>query len=278
MGPAEFPELLRELPDAPTSLYVRGTLPIPDLVPLAVVGSRRMSGYGRKVCEKLVTELRGYPVSIISGLAIGLDSVAHEAALAVGLHTVAVMPSGLDDHVLYPARHRPLAQAILKSGGALVSEYAPTAAPARWTFLARNRIMAGLSKATLLIEAAERSGTLVTARLALDYNREVLVVPHPLGSETGAGGNALLRAGATLVRSGEDILEALGITVEEVPAQVTLDLSEDERLVYDALSETRERGELTLVVQLPQQRINVALSMLLIKGLVHETLGKIARV
>lgn len=275
---ADFPERLREIPDAPRSLYVRGEMPHPDLVPLVVVGSRRMSAYGKRVCEDIVGSLTGYPIAIISGLAIGLDSVAHEAALSAGLHTVAVMPSGLDDSALYPARHKPLAHAILRAGGALISEYEPTEHPARWTFLARNRIMAGLARATLLIEAAERSGTLVTARLALDYNREVLVVPHSLGSETGAGCNALIRQGATLVRSGADVLEALGIRSKEAPLPLRLDLSEDEQEVYDALRENCERGELHSRCALPQQRINVALSMLLIKGAVREELGKIMRV
>lgn len=278
MGFDDFPPLLREVPDAPARLYLRGALPEEEYVPLAVVGSRRMSAYGKRMCERLVMELRGYPVAIISGLAIGLDSVAHETALAAGLPTVAVMPSGLADAVLYPARNQPLARRILAAGGALLSEYGPAERPARWTFLARNRIMAGLAKAALLIEASEKSGTLVTARLALDYNREVLAVPHPLESETGAGGNALIRSGATLVRSGADILEALGIRVEEASPQLRLDLSEDEERVYHALSEARERGELAQLCAMPQQRLNVALSLLLIKGAVRETLGKIARV
>lgn len=277
MGLDDFPLLLREVPDAPKHLYVRGKLPGEEYAPLAVVGSRRMSAYGKHACEKLIMELRGYPVAIISGLAIGLDSVAHEAALSAGLPTVAVMPSGLDDGVLYPARHRPLARRILAEGGALISEYGPREQPARWTFLARNRIMAGLARAALILEASEKSGSLVTARLALEYNRDVLAVPHPLGSETGAGGNALIRQGAALIRSGADILEALGIRIEEASPQMRLDLNEDEQKVYDALSEARERGELSHLCALPQQRLNVALSLLLIKGAVRETLGKIAR-
>lgn len=277
MGFDEFPPLLREIPDAPRHLYIRGEFPSEAHVPLAVVGSRKYSTYGKRMCEQLVASLAGYPVAIISGLALGLDSIAHEAALKAGLPTVAVMPSGLDDTALYPASHRPLARRILEKGGALISEYEPEARPARWTFLARNRIMAGLSRTTLLIEAAEKSGTLVTARLALDYNREVLAVPHPVGSETGAGTNTFIRLGATLVRSGADILEALDIRMEEASPQMRLDLSDDEREVYEALYEPCERGELSGRCALPQQRVNVALSMLLIKGAVREELGKVLR-
>lgn len=278
MGFDDFPPALREIPDAPKRLYIRGNWPSSDYALLAVVGSRRYSAYGKHICERLIGELASYKVAIVSGLALGIDSIAHEAALASRLPTIAVLPSGLSDKSIYPAQHQPLAQKILSAGGALVSEYEPEARPALYTFPARNRIMAGVSQATLLIEAAERSGTLITARLALDYNREVLAVPHPLQSETGAGGNLYIRLGATLVRSGTDILEALGIAANLIEKPIAPDLVGDEKEVYDALSESCDRGELSLRCGMSQQRINVALSLLLIKGIVRETLGKIARV
>lgn len=275
--PGDFPSLLREIPDTPTTLYVRGTLPKESFVPLAVIGSRRMSAYGKRVCEQLVEGLSGYPVAIISGLALGLDSVAHESALKVGLPTVAVLPSGLGESVLYPASHRPLAQKILQSGGALVSEYEENAKPKEWSFAARNRIVAGLSRAVLVIEAAERSGTSITTRLALDYNRDVLAVPHPIGSESGAGTNALIRGGATLVRSSHDVLEALGFSIDDKGRDAPQDLSPDELLVYEALAHPCERGDLAERCGVPAQRVNVALSMLIIKDMVREEMGKIVR-
>ena len=277
LRPDAFPQPLREIPDAPTTLYIRGRLPNQTFVPLTVIGSRRHSMYGKRVCEKLIAELRGCPIAIISGLALGLDSIAHEAALSNELPTVAVMPSGLSDTAIYPAAHRTLAQKILDAGGALISEYEEDARPTRWSFSERNRIAAGWSLATLVIEAPEKSGALITARLALEYNREVLAVPHPLGSETGAGTNTLLRRGATLIRHGEDILEALHLTKNETAPLALADLSPDEKIVFDELKEGVERGNLSARTGLPAQRINVAVSMLAIKGIVKEELGKIVR-
>lgn len=276
---SELPPRLREIPDCPKSLYIEGILPDKETIYLAVVGSRKMSAYGRRVCEQLVSGLRGAPIAIVSGLALGIDSVAHEAALAAGIPTIAVLPSGLAPSVLYPAAHRNLARRIVERGGALVSEYAPEEKPRHWTFLARNRIVAGLSFATLVIEAPERSGALVTARLALEYNREVLAVPHPIESETGAGTNALIRRGATLIRSSLDILDSLNL-VSDAPTSTLplIELTEDERLLYEALAHAKERGELQEETGLSQQQLNVAISLLVIKGAIKEELGKLVRI
>jgi DNA processing protein len=209
LAPDEFPPLLREIPDPPEHLYLRGTFPSPDeYAYLCVVGSRNGSYYGLRTCLSLIAGLAGIPVAIVSGLALGIDAQAHEAALQAGLPTVAVLPSGLGDSTIYPSTNRNLALRILRAGGALVSEYESGFQAARWTFSARNRVMADLSRATLIVEAGEQSGTLITARLALDYNREVLVVPHPIDSRHGAGSNRLIREGALLVRSSDDILDA----------------------------------------------------------------------
>ncbi|MDQ5955172.1 MAG: processing protein, partial [Patescibacteria group bacterium] len=183
LRPTQFPPLLREIPDRPTKLYLRGLLPPPDYTFICIVGSRRTTQYGERILHKLVSGLAGYPITVVSGLAWGTDANAHKAALDVGLPTVAVLPSGLNDDVLYPSMNRSLAKRILKSGGALVSENPLDFKAMLHSFPERNRIAAGMSKATLIVEAGEKSGTLITARLALDYNREVLVVPHELGRE-----------------------------------------------------------------------------------------------
>ncbi len=274
---SDFPLSLREIADPPKSLYIQGKLPESEYTYLAVVGSRRMSAYGRRVCEQLVGGLVGQQVCIVSGLALGIDSIAHETALSAHLPTIAVLPSGLDPIAIYPAAHRSLAKRIVENDGALISEYKPEDKPKQWSFAARNRIVAGLCRATLVIEAPERSGALITARLALEYNREVLAVPHPLGSETGAGTNSLLRRGATLVRNSNDILESLGIDTEVQNVQTPKDLSPDEQTVYDCLSESPERGDLPQLSGLSAQRINVAVSMLVIKGIAREEMGKIIR-
>lgn len=273
-----LPAPLQEIPDPPKLLYIEGELPPKTDTYLAVVGSRKMSAYGKRVCQQLVAGLRGSPIAVVSGLALGIDSVAHESALEAGLKTVAVLPSGLAESAIYPSVHRSLAHRIVQAGGALISEYAPEEKPRHWTFLERNRIVAGLCRATLVIEAPERSGALVTAKLALEYNRDVFAVPHPIESETGAGTNALIRRGAVLIRSSADILDSLNLIPQTFVQTLPLaDLSPDELLVYEALSEARDRGELQEITELPQQKLNVAISLLSIKGVIIEELGKLLR-
>lgn len=280
LPPRDFPALLREIPDCPKSLYLRGDLPPKDHRYLCVVGSRATSLYGRRVCQQLIAGLAGYPVAIVSGMALGIDSEAHKAALDAGLPTVAVLPSSCDDSSIYPSTNRPLAERILSQGGALLSESKGPHKAMIHDFPRRNRISAGMSHAALIIEAGEKSGTLITARLALDYNREVLAVPHELGKETGAGVNRLIREGATLVRSADDLLQALGIKPLERPTQQALpsDLTEAEAAVLHALTEPLVRDELIVCAELSAQDANIALSSLLLRGLIVERLGKIERV
>lgn len=277
----ERPPLLAELPPSvqPVHLYMRGALPGPETVFLCVVGSRATSVYGRRITQQLIAGLARYPVAIVSGMALGIDSEAHRAALDAGLPTVAVLPSSLDDASIYPATNKALAQRILARGGALISENLKPYKPALYDFPKRNRIVAGMSRAALIIEAGEKSGTLITARLALDYNREVLAVPHELGRETGAGVNRLIREGATLVRDADDILQALGFKPSDNPVQAALptDLTGPEAAVLGALSGALEKDALIGAAGLSAQEANIALSSLLLRGLILERLGKIER-
>ena len=279
LKPAEFPALLREMSQKPKLLYIRGTLPSEELKYLCVVGSRACTPYGRRMTQKLIAELAQYPIAIVSGMALGIDSEAHKAALDVGLPTVAVLPSSLDEASLYPSSNKALAQRILARGSALISENTTPFKAAPYSFAQRNRVMAGMSHATLVIEAGEKSGTLITARLALDYNREVLAIPHELGRESGAGANRLLREGATLVRNGEDILQVLGLAPLENPKQGVLptDLTDVEVKIMEALTEAKVKDELIEEAELSAQEASIALSSLLIRGLIVERLGKIER-
>jgi DNA processing protein len=277
---AELPSLLREIPDAPKSMYIRGVMPSEDLKYLCVVGSRVCSPYGRRVCAQLIAGLAKFPIVIVSGLALGMDAEAHKAALDVGLPTVAVMPSSVDDASMYPSTNRALAQRILARGGALISETKGPYKAALFDFPKRDRIMAAMAHATLIVEAGEKSGTLITARLALDYNREVLAVPHELGKDTGKGANRLIREGATLIRNSDDILIALGFAPNVDPLQGVLptDLNEAEVKIMEALSEAQVKDELIEKTGLSAQDASIALSSLLIRGLIVERLGKIERV
>ncbi len=277
LRPDEHPPLLSEIPEPPKQLWLRGTLPDTENKKwLTVVGTRAYTPYGKAACEHLIEGLRGSPVVIVSGLALGIDAIAHKAALDAGLTTVAVPGSGLDWNVLYPRTNHSLGRAIIEEGGAHLSEYNPSFRAQKWSFLERNRIMAGISHATLIIEATEQSGTLVTARLATDYNREVLIVPGSIFSETSRGTHRYMRHGATAVGSAAEILDALGILAQPtLPKIARTDISDDERLVISTLAHPLPRDELIRALALPASRVSTLLSAMELKGLIEETMGEV---
>jgi DNA processing protein len=205
-----FPPLLRAIHDPPAGLFVRGAAGLELLAApaVAVVGARACSGYGTEVARRLGRELASAGLVVVSGLARGVDARAHEGALEAGGATVAVLGCGVDRD--YPAANRGLAARIAETG-LLVSEYGPGVEPAPWRFPARNRIVSGLALATVVVEARERSGALITADFALEEGREVFAVPGEITSSLSAGTNALLRAGATPLCAVGDVLEALGL-------------------------------------------------------------------
>jgi DNA processing protein len=274
MSDDEFPSALREIPQPPEELWIVGELPPPETRLLTVVGSRKNSPYGDAACRELISGLKGYDIAIVSGLALGIDAIAHDEALTQGLQTIAVPGSGLSPHVLYPRTHLSLAKRICVAGGVLLSEFSPDTPPAPWTFPKRNRIMAGLAHATLLIEAAEKSGTLITARLAADYNRELMVVPGSIFSPLSKGTNQFLALGATPVTSSRDILSALGFSDESIPATKPLDLSGFSPIEQDilmALDEPIVRDALIERIGLPAREVNVLLMKLEIKGVISDS-------
>lgn len=274
--PGDFPPLLQEIIDPPKQLYLRGALPTNEnLKWLSVVGSRKYTTYGKDVCEKLIRGLSGYPVVIVSGLALGIDGIAHRAALDARLKAVAVPGSGLGWDILYPRTHRNLAESIVNSDGALISEFEEDFKATTWSFPQRNRIMAGMSHATLIVEATEKSGTLITARLAMEYNRDVLVIPGPVTNASAKGSNQLLRDGAQVVTSSEDILQSLGIDVEDKNIE-TKSLSGMERKVAGLLNEPIGKDELIRAIGTPVHEANILLSAMELKGLIQERLGKIS--
>ncbi len=263
---AEFPPLLAEIPQPPKELWAVGNLPPPELRLLAVVGSRQYTSYGKQAVEHLISGLAGYPVGIVSGLARGIDGLAHEAALKAGLYTMSVPGSGLAESVLYPALHKRLARRIVEAGGGLLSELPPATPAARWTFPARNRIMAGMCEATLLIEAGEKSGTLITARMAVDYNRELLVVPGSIFSPVSYGTHQFLKLGATPVTCAEDILAVLQIETEAGEAKSRPPLSPAAALVLSHLHEPLDKDTLIRALSLPTHEAAALLMQLEIEG------------
>lgn len=277
LSPHEFPPLLREMPRGPKQLYVRGTLPSTSYKWLAVVGSRQISPYGKQVCRTLVGDLRGHPVVIVSGLAYGVDAEAHLAALNAGLPTVSVLGSGLDWNLIGPRANLGLAREILKKGGALVSEYPPSMRATVWSFPQRDRIMAGFCHATLLVEAKEKSGTLITAKFTTEFNRELLVVPGSIFSPQSVGVHQFLKLGATPVTTAQDILVALGLSQSARPAELMPELSETETAVWELLASPRSRDELLRDIELPIDEAQAAISLMEIKGILVEELGFLRR-
>ena len=272
---SDFPRRLLEIPQPPKQLNYRGVLPSAEMKLLTIVGSRKYTSYGKQVVDELVRGLRGYRVGIVSGLALGIDSLAHEAALTNDLYTLAIPGGGIDDSVIYPATHKPLARKILEAGSGLMSEYEPTFRATNWSFIQRNRLVCGISHATLMIEAAEKSGTLTTAKMAVDYNRELLVVPGSIFSKQHVGIHQFLKLGATPVTCSDDILEVLNIDTSGA-GQAAIELpilTPDESKVLAALHEPMSRDELTRVLQLPTSEVSQLLMMMELTGHVVQDSG-----
>ncbi len=273
-----YPPKLLEIPGPPERLYVRGVMPTAHLKTLAVVGARQFSNYGKDVCDELIAGLSGHPIVIVSGLAIGIDSLAHEAALRAGLKTLAIPGSGLHPDVIYPVAHRELADNILEAGGCLLSEFEPKYEAVPISFPKRNRIMAGLSDATLIIEAETKSGTMITARLATEYNRDVLAVPGSIFSKNSEGPHLLIRMGATPITSADNILEALGLKSaerKEFDPQRYRECSIDELRIIEALSTPLPRDDLLEKIGMPTSQANSLLTILELKDFIRESGGEI---
>lgn len=274
INPKDFPGGLPYIPDPPKTLYARGALPPAGTKFLTVVGSRALSTYGRQCLSYFFEGLRGYPISIVSGLALGTDTRAHELALENGLHTIAIPGSGIGDDVIYPKSNRSLATNILDSGGALLSEYPPTFRAQMWSFPKRNRIMAGVADAVFMLEAGEKSGTLITAKMASEYNRELCTIPHPLFEQNGKGPHQFLRLGATCVYEPEHLLEALGL---EPLQEMTTILRPLEQKVFSLLEEPRLVEDIQHALHLSRSDVLGVISSLELKGLIGVVGGAYVR-
>lgn len=208
----EYPKILKEISAPPPILYYRGNIALPTHTNiLSVVGTRRATHYGKAVVQKIISGLNETNMVIVSGMAFGIDAEAHMAAIKNGLKTIAVLGSGLDDANIYPQTHLPLSREILKHGGLLLSEHPPGTHARAEFFPRRNRIVSGLSRGTVIVEAKEPSGALITAMFALEQNREVFSVPGSIFAETSAGCHKILSMGARITTSAEDILTELNI-------------------------------------------------------------------
>ncbi len=274
---AEYPSLLREIDDPPLVLYVRGELPIDTSKAIAIIGTRRASRYGNLVAGRFASQLALRGIVIISGLAAGIDSAAHHGALDVGGKTVAVLGSGLDR--IYPKRNKALFDRIAAQG-TVISEYPLGTKPAKWTFPQRNRIISGLSRGVVVVQAPERSGALITARLALEQGREVFAVPGNITSIVSAGTNRLIKDGAKLVDRIEEILDEFPDlrTIKEPPParaeEETAGLGERERRVYELIGvEPVHVDDIIARADLSPTEASHVLLLLQLEGLIEEAEG-----
>lgn len=281
LNSGDYPASLREIVDPPGVLFVRGAIQPVDALAVAMVGSRHATRYGLAQAERLAGSLARAGLTVISGLARGIDGAAHRGALAAGGRTIAVLGSGVLN--IYPPEHRALAEEII-ARGAVVSEAPARAAPLSGAFPQRNRLISGLALGVVVVEAAVQSGALITARHAMEQGREVFAVPGPIDSRMSRGCHRLIRDGAKLVETADDVLEELGPLVSAAPLSdgtlvhhpAELTLNEHERLVLDAVD-----GKATLIDQivadsgLPTPRVLSILSVLEMRRLVRRLSGNL---
>ncbi|NTU67025.1 MAG: DNA-protecting protein DprA [Candidatus Moranbacteria bacterium] len=273
----DYPDLLKKIHNPPHAIYMRGATNLNSFHMISVVGSRNMTAYGLDAAARLSKELAESGFSVVSGLALGIDAAAHKAALQASGHTVAVLGSGVDDMNIFPRANFSLAKEIIRSGGAVMSDYPPGTPASNTTFPARNRIIAGLSLGTLVIEAAEKSGALITAKHALEFNREVFSVPGSIFSPYSIGTNKLIKRGAKIAMDVGDILEEFEFKDirKDAPAAQKNPENEEEKRILDALSivplHIDNLGKLT---RLETATLSSTLSMLEIKGWIKNVGGQ----
>jgi DNA processing protein len=265
-----YPKLLKDLPDAPPLLYFKGEPAEEDAYSLAIVGSRKYSTYGKQAATQLAGGLARANITIVSGMALGIDAIAHSECLKAGGRTVGVLATGLDNQSIYPAANRYLAEKIIASGGFLLSEFPPGTPALKHHFPQRNRLISGLALGTLVVEAGEKSGSLITAGYALEQNREVFAVPGSIYSPASRGTNLLIKQGAKPATEISDILEALNLAdiATTIEAKKSIPETPEEKLIAQFLSrEPLHIDELIRLTKLDTAKINSTLIIMEMKGM-----------
>ncbi len=270
---AAYPRRLKEIDQPPPVLYLRGSLLPEDEWAVAVVGTRRITAYGRQITEEIASTLAGNGVTVVSGLARGVDAVAHQAALAAGGRTLAVLGSGVD--MIYPPEHQKLAERIIEKG-TLVSDYAPGTQPDGINFPPRNRIISGLSLAVVVAEAGDKSGALITAGFAAEQGRDVFAVPGNINAPQSVGCNRLIRDGARPLLSAREVLESLDLTyvVEHKTARAALPADDIEARILGLLTtQPLHVDEIRSQADFPIDKVSAALVLMELKGMVRQVGG-----
>jgi DNA processing protein len=276
MGDANYPELLKEIPNPPYIIYTKGELDLNTAPLISIVGSRKFTAYGQQAAVSFSRDLAKAGMIVVSGMALGIDTFAHQGALDAGGKTIAVLGNSLDDESIYPRNNFNLSREIANSG-ILISEYPPITIAGKLTFPARNRIIAGLSRGTLVVEAGESSGALLTARMALDSNREVFAIPGSIFSSQSIGTNNLIKSGAKTVTGVSDILEELNFGQENILRQATLKIPDNpfEESILKVLSaDPLHIDNISKLSKLNMATASSTLSMMEIKGWVKNIGGQ----
>ena len=275
-----YPGILKEIHNAPKQLYVRGSLPKDHSLNFAIVGTRTASDYGKTLAFKIAKELAELGFNIISGLALGIDTQAHLGALEGKGKTTAVMGSAIDDNSIYPSENLNLVKKIISSGGAVISEYEPGTKSEIWFFPERNRIISGLSRGVLVVEAPEKSGALITARLALEQNREVFAIPGSIFSKNSLGANNLIKSGAKMVTTVDDILEELNLTDLKIEKGVKEEenLTEEEKIILKIIEkEPIHIDKICEISKMAAGQVLSTVSVLEIRGIIKNIGGKFTK-
>lgn len=268
-----YPKILKEIHDPPKALYVKGGFSSKDEIAIGIVGTRNYTSYGKQVTENIAGDLAKTGITIVSGLAKGIDTWAHKAALERNGRTIAVLGSAVDSKSVYPSCNRKLADKITENG-AVISEYPQEVKSERWFFAQRNRIISGLSLGILVVEAPEKSGALITAACALEQNREVFAIPGSIYSKNSIGTNKLIQMGAKLVTKANDILEELNLPlIEEEKKSFKPKTKQEEILLNILTKEPIHIDEITKKSKLDTRLVSSTLIMLELKGIVKNTGG-----
>lgn len=268
-----YPERLRHIPQSPFVIYLKGDLTENDIWGVAIVGTRRYSDYGRQITAEIARMLAGYGITVISGLARGIDGFAHQSSLEAGGRTIAVLGSGIDQ--IYPPEHKKLAERIVNQG-ALISDYPVGTPPDGSNFPPRNRIISGLSKVIIVIEAGQKSGALITAGYAADQGKEVFAVPGKITSPVSKGTNLLIKQGAHPLLSAQDVLDLLNMSLitEQRAVKRVLPGDPREALLFQAVGdEPQHVDEICTLVNLPIEEVTSTLALMELKGMVRKTFG-----
>ncbi|MBU1086742.1 MAG: DNA-processing protein DprA [Candidatus Omnitrophica bacterium] len=272
----QYPQLLKSIPDAPKKLYYKGDWDENIFSHcLAVVGARRMTRYGKQVTDLLVSELAAVGITIVSGFMYGIDAAAHQAAVSIQGRTIACMPCGID--IIHPAYQKNLYEQILENHGLIISEYEGDFPPALWTYPRRNRIVAGLSAATMVVEAGLASGSLITAKLAAKFGRKLFAVPGMLTSALSKGPMRLIKQGAEIVTSANDVMDFYKISVQGLAEEdflINSSSSLQQRILRELKHEPMDMDILSYKLRISIPQLSTEISLLQLKGIIIEQAGK----